>query len=213
MCQDFNPYIIVDKNTQTFQLNDETGVVISQRAIIGKPYRPTPETEDVVTHVVINPWWNVPAKLARLDIVPLIQADPSIIDRLGYEFYEDYDRKVKIDPETIDWNSFTRKTPIPFRIVQRPGPHNALGSVKFILANTPGIRVHGTSKQYLFDREDRKFSSGCVRIERPVELARYLLPDVDIERMIGRDEKWFKLSQPVRISIIESGSPIYATMR
>lgn len=195
--------IQIDKTTFTLFLFESDLVLQSQRAIIGKRSRPTPSMVDEITHVVINPKWNIPKKIARLDIVPKIQNDPSVIERFGYRFYETSKRIKEVDPSTIDWSLFNRTTPFPFAITQDPGPLNALGQIKFIMRNSRAILIHGTPWINLFDREVRAFSSGCVRIEDPINLAQHLLPNHNVRGIVEehRGEIWIRLDNPITVEI------------
>ena len=82
----------------------------------------------------------------------------------------------KVDPATIDFSKYTGRN-FPYQLVQRPGPTNALGSVKFIFPNHHFVFLHDTPSKSLFGRTERAFSSGCIRVENPFELAELLLGD------------------------------------
>jgi murein L,D-transpeptidase YcbB/YkuD len=84
-----------------------------------------------------------------------------------------------VDPESVDWSDPEETQALSLR--QKPGPGNALGHVKFMMPNKQAVYLHDTPAHALFDRTGRAFSHGCVRLEEPVELAKYVL---------GEDPAW-----------------------
>ncbi|MGD8978143.1 MAG: L,D-transpeptidase family protein [Gammaproteobacteria bacterium] len=152
---------------------DEEQIAWSTRAMVGKTYRQTPVFRGTMSYMEINPTWTVPPTILRKDTLPAIKRDPgylasknmSVIDRDGR----------KVDPATIDWQSYTRG--IPYSIRQEPGPNNALGEIKFIFPNKHFVFLHDTPNRSLFARPDRAFSSGCIRVENPFELAELMMND------------------------------------
>jgi murein L,D-transpeptidase YcbB/YkuD len=141
--------------------------------IIGTSYRKTPVFRSELKYLEFNPTWTVPPTILRQDKLPAIKKDPgylaannfSVIDKDGH----------KVDPASIDWSAFGRS--IPFTLRQEPGPDNALGQVKFIFPNPYFVFMHDTPQRALFDRPERTFSSGCIRVEHPFELAALVLRD------------------------------------
>jgi murein L,D-transpeptidase YcbB/YkuD len=148
-------------------------VVWRARAQVGKPYRRTPIFRSQITYLVLNPTWTVPPGIIANDILPGAR-DPASIQRRGLRVLDRTGRDV--DPATIDWSAF-RSGNIPYTLRQDPGPKNALGRVKFMFPNDYAVYLHDTPSTNLFDAADRSFSSGCVRIENPLEFARLLLDD------------------------------------
>lgn len=149
--------------------------IMRQRVIVGQPYRQTPVFSDRIRYLVFNPTWTVPRRLMIEDQLPLIRRDPDYLDRLGFKVYQGWGaNRVEIDPATIDWDSLTKNN-FPYQLVQQPGPQNAVGQVKFMFPNQYDVYLHDTPGQYLFSRMDRTLSSGCIRVERPFELAQQLL--------------------------------------
>jgi murein L,D-transpeptidase YcbB/YkuD len=152
---------------------DDTGIVWTGRAMVGKPYRQTPVFRGTMSYLEINPTWTVPPTILKNDVLPAIKKDPgyletkqmSVIDRDGH----------KVDPAGVDWQSF--RTGIPYSIRQEPGPNNALGEIKFIFPNEHFVFLHDTPDRRLFDRPERTFSSGCIRVEHPFELAALVMND------------------------------------
>lgn len=148
--------------------------------IVGRHYRKTPVFSDRMRYLVFNPTWTVPVKLAVQDKLPDIQKDPDYLSRMGFKVYP-HGSQVEVDPGTIDWATLTPRN-FPYRLVQMPGPLNALGQVKFMFPNRYDVYLHDTPARELFKEEDRAFSSGCIRVADPMALAEYLLADQGIDR-------------------------------
>ena len=146
--------------------------VWSTRVQVGRAYRQTPIFRDEITYLAINPTWTAPRSLATRDVLPRIQADTSYVVERGFDVRDRNGNNV--DPATIDWNSLSRNN-FPYTLVQQPGPYNAMGQVKFMFPNRYSVYLHDTPSRYLFEREARAFSAGCIRTERPFELAELLL--------------------------------------
>ncbi len=146
--------------------------VWTTRAIIGTVDDKTPIFRSAIRHVVFNPTWTVPRSIATEELLPRIQGDPTYLERGGYYMFDS--SGATVDPAEIDWGSMTAQT-FSYTLVQRPGPRNELGKVKFIFANEFSICMHDTPSRSLFDRSARAFSHGCIRIEKPIELAEIIL--------------------------------------
>ena len=157
----FEAYLLKDGET-----------VWGTRVQVGRTYRQTPIFRDEITYLSINPTWTAPRSLATRDVLPRIQSDPSYVVERGFDVRDRNGNNV--DPTTIDWNSLSRNN-FPYTLVQRPGPYNAMGLVKFMFPNQYSVYLHDTPSRYLFEREARAFSAGCIRTERPFELAELLL--------------------------------------
>jgi L,D-transpeptidase YcbB len=149
-------------------------VIWNARAQVGKPYRRTPIFRSEISYLVLNPTWTVPPGIIQSDILPQASRDPQVITRKGLKVFDAAGSEV--DPASIDWSRF-RSGHIPYTLRQDPGPNNALGRVKLMFPNDYFVYLHDTPSQVLFDRAERTFSSGCVRVERALELAELVLDD------------------------------------
>jgi murein L,D-transpeptidase YcbB/YkuD len=117
----------------------------------------------------VNPTWTVPPTIYRNDILPAVRRDPAY---LASRHIDAFDASgAVVDAATVDWSG---RYP-PYRLVQRPGADNALGRIKFMFPNEHAIYLHDTPSRDLFERDSRAFSSGCIRVENPFELAEQLL--------------------------------------
>jgi murein L,D-transpeptidase YcbB/YkuD len=150
------------------------GVVEWQTPVmVGKNYRKTPVFRGDIAYLEFNPTWTIPPGILRNDTLPAIKKDPNYLASKNIQVI---DRKGKIiDPATVDWSKYTKGAPYTFR--QTPGPHNALGTVKFIFPNSHFVFLHDTPHRELFSRTERDFSSGCIRVKNPFELAELILND------------------------------------
>ncbi len=147
------------------------------RVIVGRPFRRTPVFSDRIRYIVFNPTWTVPKKLLIEDKIPEIIRDPSYISRLGFKVYRGWGAdRTEVVPESVDWRALSRRN-LPYQLVQAPGPQNAMGQVKFMFPNKFDVYLHDTPARELFDETERSFSSGCIRVESPLDLAQMLLQD------------------------------------
>jgi murein L,D-transpeptidase YcbB/YkuD len=151
-------------------------VVWSSRVQVGKPYRRTPLFRSEINYLVLNPTWTVPPGIIKSDILPAAKKDPSSIARKGLKVLDSGGREVA--PASVDWSRYSGGH-IPYTLRQDPGPKNALGRVKLMFPNPYHVYLHDTPSQDLFNRAERAFSSGCVRVERALELAEIALGDAD----------------------------------
>ena len=149
------------------------------RSITGQAYRKTPVFRDEISYMEFNPTWTVPVSIFRKDKLPRIRKDPGYLARGGYTV-RDRDGRT-ISPSAVNWGA---RNP-GVTLVQKPGPKNALGTVKFMFPNKYAVYLHDTDNRSLFDRAERNLSSGCVRLEDPYGFADLLMrsvPDWSHER-------------------------------
>ena len=166
-------YIRVNIAAYTLRAIDKGDTVLAMNVIVGKPYRRTPVFTETVKYVVFNPYWNVPFKIATEDKLPLLKADASAEAKKGFEA-KPQGSDVFVPVDTIDWSGVTKRN-FNYLLRQRPGENNALGQMKFMLPNPNAVYLHDTPSRELFGKQERSFSSGCVRLERPRDLASWLL--------------------------------------
>jgi L,D-transpeptidase YcbB len=141
---------------------------------VGKPYRQTPIFKSKIESVAFNPTWTVPPGILAKDILPSVRKDPGYLEKKKLDVIDQKGQKV--DPSGIDWTRQTASS-FPYMLRQEPGPDNALGRVKILFPNPYHVYLHDTPSKALFEKEERSFSSGCMRVERPLELAALLLDD------------------------------------
>jgi murein L,D-transpeptidase YcbB/YkuD len=158
-----------------FQAYDYRGDTItwSSKVQVGKPFRKTPVFKSKIKYIVFNPTWTVPPTILQNDILPKIKKNPDYLSKMKISVI---DRKGRtVDPNSVNWSKYSKN--VPYTLRQEPGPHNALGRIKFIFPNKYFIYLHDTPRRSLYGRKDRAFSSGCIRVEKNIELAEILLND------------------------------------
>ena len=166
-------YIEVNIAGFSLRVVERARTVMTMKAIVGKDYQPTPILASEITHLVLNPFWNVPRKIAWEEIIPRVKRDTSYLERRLFKVYSAAGRgRREVDPASIDW---TTADSTAYRFRQQPGPSNALGRMKFVLPNEYGVYIHDTNAHGLFKKPVRHLSHGCIRIERPMALAEYVL--------------------------------------
>jgi len=166
-------HILVNLPDYRLQIFENYEPVGRHDVIIGRPSRRSPILSATITHVVANPWWETPHSLAVRDELPLFQRDPGAVSRLGFQVIDRESGEV-VDASQIDWSTVSASN-FPYRLRQAPGPLNALGQVKLIFPNPYNTYLHDTPSRSLFERHARAFSSGCVRVQNPVDLAEWVI--------------------------------------
>lgn len=204
-----NSYLMV--NTANFKLNviENEQSIKAIKAIVGKMKRPTPVLSRKITYLELNPYWNIPHKIALNDILPCIKKNPCYLTDHNIRVFENWEENAReLNPESIDWGKLTKKNFV-YKLRQDPATSNALGRVKFIFPNEFSIYLHDTPAHNLFNMKRRAFSSGCIRIEKPMELAAYLLKSNakwNLEKLVAavnrKKNKTILLSDPIKIYIL-----------
>ena len=172
---------------------------LTMRVVVGKKDTPTPIFADDMTHVVFSPYWNVPATIVKNETVPAALRDPAFLQRTNMEVLDKSGNVV--DPSSVDLESLSE-----YRFRQRPGSSNSLGLVKFMFPNQYNVYLHDTPADSLFARATRSFSHGCVRVEEPEKLARYVLgdqpewtPERIADAMHAGTESTARLARPIPV--------------
>lgn len=155
---------------------EETRSVLHLRAVVGRAYRQTPSFTGRMTYLIFSPVWHVPPGIAANDKLPELKRRGGAYLAEQHMTLLDRSTDQAVDPASVDFGSltgleFNRR----YRIRQAPGPWNALGGVKFMFPNPYNVYLHDTPSRELFERPQRTFSSGCIRIQHPADLAAYLL--------------------------------------
>lgn len=171
-----NRYILVNMANYRLDLVENNESQLSMKVIIGKEQLRTPVLVETISTIVLAPIWNVPHRIAKRDIIPMAKANPNYLKDHNFKIYEGWDlpaKEIDISSE-INWDGFDSRSNT-YRFVQAPGEENSLGHVKFVIPNDQSIYLHDTNHKELFRFKDRALSSGCIRVEKPLELAHALL--------------------------------------
>jgi murein L,D-transpeptidase YcbB/YkuD len=178
-------YIMVNIADFSLKVVENSQEVMAMRVVVGKPLRRTPIFSDRVEYLVINPFWYLPETIIIEDVVPNILKSPDYLTRKMIKvFAAGGEEKQEIDPGAINWAGISRDN-LPYKLRQEPGALNALGRVKIMFPNKFSIYLHDTPSRELFRQSVRDFSSGCIRVEKPVELVAYLLKN---DRLWSREK-------------------------
>lgn len=181
--------------------------VLNMKVVVGDEMGQTPTFADEIETIVFHPFWNVPTKITREEIAEKVRKDPNYLAKKHMEVVKGESDKAQIlDPASINWANLPEK--MPFRLRQRPGSDNALGRVKFLFPNKYNVYLHDTPEQARFDDNERNDSHGCIRVEKPLELAQFLLKgepkwdnDAVAAAMQGNEQKTVSLSHKVPVNI------------
>ncbi len=167
-------YVVVDIAGYQASYVRDGKVVWQSRVQVGQPLRMTPVLKSRFTDIVLNPNWTVPPTVLSKDIIPGARKDPRDFEKRRLRILDS--ERNEVDPSEVDWTQYTEKN-FPYVLRQDPGPGNALGRIKFNFPNRHSVYMHDTPKKAWFDRTERAFSSGCIRVDKPMELAELLLAD------------------------------------
>ena len=198
---------------------DEITVKTEMKVIVGKALNTrTPIFDEDMRFIEFSPYWNIPPSIARKETVPKLRQDPGYLDRQGMEVVAGDGRVLR----AVNSANLDAVLAGQMRIRQRPGPENALGDIKFVFPNNDNIYLHHTPATQLFEKERRDFSHGCIRVEKPVELAKFVLqdmPDWTEERIVAAmtkgESSTLKLSHPIPVliaygtALVKHGRPYF----
>lgn len=199
--------------------DDRVDVKLEMKVVVGRTLNTrTPLFGSDMRFIEFSPYWNVPPSIARLETVPRLKRDPAYFSKEGFEFVA-RDGQVSTTLDKAQLEAVLRGD---LRIRQRPGPANALGDIKFVFPNNDGIYLHHTPALQLFERDRRDFSHGCIRVQEPVELAKFVLQDQPDwtearirEAMSLGVSHTLRLDQPVPVlivyvtALVKSGRPYF----
>jgi murein L,D-transpeptidase YcbB/YkuD len=169
-------YILVNVPGFRLETYEKERLVTRMKVIVGLEGWRTPIFHAHVEHIVLHPSWRVPTSIAVREILPKLRRDPSWLsenhmDVLGLR------EGGAVPASSINWSKVSADG-FPYRLRQRPGPDNPLGNFKFVLPNEYDVYLHDTATPRLFAKDKRALSHGCIRVERPMDLALWLLaPD------------------------------------
>ncbi|MDB4906629.1 MAG: ErfK/YbiS/YcfS/YnhG family protein [Gemmatimonadetes bacterium] len=179
-------YILVNVPAFRLEAYDKGEKALEMKVIVGQEYegKNTPVFSDTMQYVVFRPYWNITPDIQAKEVGPKIAADPGYLDRENLEYYKDGGAT---------------------RIRQKPGPKNSLGLVKFLFPNSFNIYLHDTPADNLFEKDVRAFSHGCIRLEKPEEMAQFVLGwdanQVREAMQNGPDNKSVTLKQTIPVYI------------
>lgn len=192
-------YIAV--NVPSFQLKvvEEDSIILESRVIIGKPETPTPVIKSVVNSFIIYPYWHVPKSILK-EILPSVQADTNYLRKHNYQVIDSKGKVVK--NAAVDWKKFTPEN-FPYVLRQREGSENTMGVIKFVFPNNYGVYLHDTNARRLFSKSDRALSHGCIRVQKAVDLAKYLAKDDDTYVDAADLEQYLMVQKRMEVKVVK----------
>ncbi len=202
-------YVFINIPEYMLHVYEKEKEVLSMKVVVGKEMHATPVFSDKLEYIVFYPYWNVTPQILAEEIAPAQARNPNYLASNDMELVKDIgNNKVEVlSPSSVDWYSVDEK--FKYRVRQRPGSKNPLGFVKFIFPNEHNVYFHDTPADHLFNQTERGFSHGCIRIEKPFEMAQYLLkdqkqwtPSAIQAAMHGGQEKYVNLSAKVPVYIV-----------
>ena len=202
-----SPHLLVNIPQYHVFAREGDRVLWSMKVIVGTPENPTPIFSDEMETVVFSPYWNIPDTIVAGETAPAVARDSGYLAKNQIEILRrGKGGAQKVDPSDVDWDDPAALKELAFR--QKPGAHNALGHVKFLFPNDYDVYLHDTPADNLFSRTGRAFSHGCVRVENPEALAKYVLRDdpkwdeaTIRQAMYSGEEEHVKLSRPLPVHL------------
>jgi len=175
----WDTYVLINVPEYKFRFFENGQKSMEFKVIVGRQTWQTPIFSSVMKYITVHPTWNVPDNIARKEIIPHIIKDPSYLKRHNMVVKKDYaPDSPTVNPSKVNWKLYL--TPewsvkeLPYKIIEQSGSHNALGTVKFMFPNRFSVYMHDTNNKKLFYRQDRAFSHGCMRLEKPLKLLGHL---------------------------------------
>lgn len=169
-------FVIVNIPSAMLWAVEDGRVAFDMPVIVGRKKRPTNIFITEITGVRLNPTWTVPPTIKREDILPKLIEDGNYLKRKGMELVHGRGKDaLTLDPTAIDWTTVTEAELKSLRMIQTPGAHNPLGSVRVLMPNGYNIYLHDTNEKHYFNKPGRAVSSGCIRLKRPLDMAQFIL--------------------------------------
>ena len=204
-------YIIV--NLPEFMLHyiDDNTVKQELRVIVGDKRHPTPIFSHHITYIVLNPYWKVPEGIVRREVIPHMVRNPNYLRKQGLEAHRTWDENSRImDTSFLYWEDYLYgRQRFPYRLMQPPGPRNALGKIKFKFPNRFSVYLHDTPTRHLFKKSFRAYSHGCVRLSQPEKLLDTIAgfnKNINLKRakkiLKGKRKTQLNMSDKLRIHLV-----------
>jgi murein L,D-transpeptidase YcbB/YkuD len=198
-------YVLVNVPAFVAQAVDKGTLALQSNVIDGKPARATPQVSAKIVEINFFPTWSVPDTVAQQDLIPKIRKDPSYFSEEHFTVMPNW-KSPPLDPAAVDWNS---PEVVSYKFRQEPGTFNALGVVRINMPNKYSVYMHDTPLKQLFSQSARAFSSGCVRVEKVLDLVAWLLSEKKgwtlekVQAQVDSGQKLdVKLARPVPVHFV-----------
>ncbi|MBS1920348.1 MAG: L,D-transpeptidase family protein [Bacteroidetes bacterium] len=194
-------YIWVNLPAFSLQVWKGDSIEMRSRIVCGKPATRSPVLTSAIAELITYPKWTIPASIIEKEILPGVKKNPKYFQKKGYGIYDSKGKE--INPDSVDWKKYNKG--IPYHVVQGSGDANALGVLKFNFSNKYAVYLHDTNERYLFSRNDRAMSHGCIRVQAWQQLADFVVnhDNSDGKALMRLDsiQLWLKKKQKHSISI------------
>ncbi len=204
-------YVLVDIAGFTLQGVVEDHTQLEMRVIVGKLHHETPVFSDTIKYLEFNPFWNITPSIARNEMLEKLIKNSDYLASKHIRLFSNWHADgIELNPRSIDWNQVSRKQISRYKLRQDPGSWNALGVVKFVFPNQYSVYLHDTPVHSLFQKTDRAFSHGCIRLSEPEKLAGFLLAESDggwtsekIGQVVASEKrKIVRLDKPIPVHLV-----------
>jgi murein L,D-transpeptidase YcbB/YkuD len=169
-----NPYILVNIAGYGLEVVENEAPVLTMKIVVGTAFQKTPVFSGKMTYIEMNPFWNVPHSIATEETLKKIRENPDFFAKENMKVFAAGQNGEAVSPATIDWSQLSESN-FPYKLRQEPGPRNPLGRIKFMFPNKHSVYLHDTSDPQLFKKERRGYSHGCIRIEKPMDMAEFVM--------------------------------------
>jgi len=168
--EDERYHIYVNIPAFEMYLFDGQKIIESMEVIVGRKNHETPIFYGKIRTIVLNPYWRIPSSIIRHDLIPKLQKNPNYTNSKRIEIHTGYsEHSPLVDPHSVNWHKYGKRIP-PYKFMQEPGSFNALGKVKYLFPNRYSVYMHDTNERYLFNKQKRALSHGCIRLHKPFDL-------------------------------------------
>ncbi len=191
-------HMIVNLPAYKMTVWEEDTIVMESRIVCGAVKTQTPELDSKMNQIVLYPYWNVPYSIAWKEILPHVQRDSSYLRKNRYEVLDRNNQLV--DPKTVNWKKYGKGN-LPYKFRQMTGDDNALGVMKFEFYNPYSVYMHDTNAKKYFKTETRAYSHGCMRLEKYMDLAHFLLRDDSVKYPKDTFDVWVKQDVQRKINL------------
>ena len=194
-------HIVANIPSFTITVYDGWNVMERMRVVTGRKGHETPIFYGKVKRIVLNPYWRIPPSIIRHETLPKLKRDPGYTKKKHIEIHTGYsEHSPEVNPYKVNWHKYGKRLP-PYKFMQSPGKHNALGKVKFLFPNKYSVYMHDTPEKALFARDIRAFSHGCVRLHRPFDMLK-TFSEIDPKIDYDKAQKILKTNKktPIRLS-------------
>jgi len=208
-------YVIINVPEFNVRFIEEQKTAMKFGVVIGKYEKQTPIFSSAMQYIVVNPTWNVPDSIARKTIIPYVRNGSGYLNSRNMVAKKCYDLSCEsFNPASINWTPYLqdKNKPIPYKFIQKPSKGNALGRVKFIFPNHYAVYMHDTNAKNLFKsrtRASRSQSSGCIRLEKPLDMLHHIAAKYTHESPQSVKAKYnsykthnIKLKAPIRVHTV-----------